>query len=869
MEIIDIRVLRGPNYWSNYWTNLIVLKVDLKKYELLPSNLIPGFIENLTQLLPSLEEHYCSLGVRGGFIQRLKEGTWLGHIAEHIAIELQCLAGMDSRYGRTRATSAVGIYDIVFSYEIEEAGIYAAKTAVKIVNSLANSILYPSIQPDIEKLKKIKKLLGLGISAQAILNEAKVRKIPYSFLENSLILLGHGRYQKIISSALSSETSFLGVDIASDKVQTKNILTDGFIPAPNGKLVRDLKGMMRAVTELGYPLVIKPLDANHGRGVTTNITCQEKAIAAYKIARKISSHIIVERFIVGHDYRFLVVNYKLIAVAQRLPAMIVGDGNSTIQLLIDKINQDSNRGNGHENFLSTIEVDASTLLILKENNLTTESILPKDQKLSLKCTSNLSSGGTAKDVTGNVHPYNIFLAERIARLMNLNICGIDVIAERIDLPLTEKTGAVLEVNAEPGLRMHLQNTDSQNNNVAKNIVDMLFPLNNGRIPLVAVTGTNGKTTTVRLIAYLAGRAGYKVGFTTTDGIYIDGHQIYAGDCSGPKSASTILRDPLVEFAVLECARGGILRSGLGFDHCHISVITNISEDHLGLEGIEKIQQLITLKSVVAHSTVKDGYAILNADDSYVYSLKDKLHANIALFSMHSNNAHVKMHCDKNGLAAYMDDYNRLIVHIENKDIIVGNIVDFPITYGGYARVMIQNLLPAILAGVISGFKIENIIDWLKNLYLTPEKFPGRMNLFDLNGLKILVDYAHNCGAFLGLKDFIQKIICKKRIGIVGSPGDRRPIDIIKLGHSIAEIMDEVIIRHDKDGRGKTNEEITALLIKGMQNRNPEVKISVISDEQAALEHTIERCNPNDFILHLPENPTRAISYLTNLNKKEL
>lgn len=699
--------------------------------------------------------------------------------------------------------------------------------------------------------------------------EAKSRDIPQLYLKNeNLFLLGQGCRQQLISASLTGQTSCLGVDNASNKDQTKNILAAAFIPVPQGKVVDSMRKLNRAIDELGYPLVIKPLDSNHGRGITTYISTAEKASIAYQAAKKFSNSVIVEHFIKGDDYRFLVVNYKLAAVAKRIPAAVTGDGMSTIKELIELANQDSRRGHNHDNFLTIIEVDETALSLLKEANLSLDSVLPKAKTIFLKYAANLSSGGTAVDVTETVHPKIIFLMERIARLMNLDICGIDVIAERIDIPLTEENGAVIEVNAAPGLRMHLLPSEGKSRNVAKNIIDMLFPEGRrSRIPIVAVTGTNGKTTVVRLIAQLAGQAGHTVGYSTTDGIYIDKDLIFRGDCSGPQGAQTVLRDPLIDFAVLECARGGILRSGLGFDKCNVSILTNISPDHLGMHGINTLEQLVRVKSVVLRSTADDGYAILNADDELVFSLKEDLYCNIALFSVHSDNPRIREHIEEGGTAIYIEDNEIIINHSDNK-IIFGNIIDFPLTFLGAAKNMVKNLLPAILAGVLSGFKCEDIYQLLKNLRTTAELFPGRMNLFHIHDFEILVDYGHNIGALTELKEFLNKVNCNRKIGIFGAPGDRRPEDIINLGVCCGEMLDEIIIRQDKDGRGKSSEEIASLLIEGIKSAGSQIKISLISDEQEALDYAMQQAKANDLILYFPEDIFKAIHYLNSLTRSQ-
>ena len=870
MEILTTKILNGPNYWSNSRKKLIVLKIDLKEFEEIPTNLITGFPELLIKLIPSLFSHHCSLGHEGGFLERLHEGTWLGHVIEHVALELQYLAGMDCGFGRTRSTHTKGIYNVVFSYELAEAGIYAGKIALEIVESLIQSKSYLVLNEDISHLKKIVYDNKYGVSTQAIILEAEKRHIPYRNLNNSsLIVFGQGCNQKLIDATIGHQTSCIGVDIASDKSLTKKILHTAFIPVPKGFVIKSLQDLGEALEKMSFPLAIKPLDSNQGKGITTNIQTIEKAIESFRIAQNYSDMVIVEDYIEGSDYRFLIVDYKLVAIAQCIPANITGDGFSSIKNLIDKENKNPKRGEDHENYLTKIKINSALISILKDSGLTLDSVLPAGQRAYLKYTANISTGGVPIDVTDSVHPHNVLLAERIARLIHLDICGIDIIAQDISVPIEQNHGAILEVNASPGIRMHLDPVEGKHRNVAKNVMDSLYPANvDFNIPIIAVTGTNGKTTTVRLIAHLAYRAGYKTGFTTTDGIYIHNQKIFNGDCSGPASTKAVLGDPLVEFAVLECARGGILHAGLGFDECDISILLNISDDHLGLDGIDTLDELLRVKSVVPLSTKKNGVAILNADDDLIYSLMPDLNCKIALFSIHNNNSRVIQHCSKGGLAAFIEN-DFIIISEGNKRNIFLKISNIPLTQSGIACSMLQNILPSILAGILSHFKLEIIANSLLNLLPSAENFPGRMNLFDFKKFRILIDYAHNIDAYLHLKTYMDNIQCKKKIGIIGVPGDRRAEDIKNLGFHAAQMFDEIIIRHDEDGRGRTNDEITHLLIEGAQRYNSTIPITVISNEFEAINQTIETAIVGTFIVCCVEDVFGIIKILEDLKLKKI
>ncbi|WP_419418593.1 cyanophycin synthetase [Legionella sp. D16C41] len=861
MKIISTRVLSGPNYWSNYRHNLIEVRLDLEDYEHFPSNTLTGFNDRLKNLIPSLYGHYCSPGIEGGFFIRLDDGTWLGHIMEHIALELQNLAGMDCGFGRTYGTDMLGVYDVIFTYEIEKAGLYAATAAFNIIKCLAEGKDYLTLEQDIAELKDIAIHEKTGPSTEAILKEAKKRKIPITrFKDTSLITLGYGKYQKRVWATISSQTSSIAVDIAAHKDMTKQLLAASAIPVPEGITINSLDELDDAIDYLEFPLVIKPLNGNHGRGIITNIQTKEKAILAFNLAQKISRQIIVEQFIEGNDYRFLVINYKLVAVAKRTPAKIVGDGTKTIQQLIDEVNEDPKRGLAHENCLTAIKIDEETHSILAEYNLTLHNILKSGEELYLKCTANLSSGGTATNVTQQVHPDNIALAERIARIIQLDVCGIDIVCKNIRHPITKQRGAVIEVNASPGFRMHVAPNEGEPINVGAPFIDMLYPPGKpSRVPLVAVTGTNGKTTVVRLIALFAKHANHCVGFTTTEGIYLNNELVYRGDCSGPLSARTVLMEPLVDFAVLECARGGIIRSGLGFDQCDISIITNITADHLGIDGIDTIEKLVDVKSVVVRSTHKEGYAILNAEDELVYNLKNDIDCNIALFAL-TENERIKAHCQAGGLAAFVEDEMIVVCRGREKQAII-KVKDIPLTFKGTATFMVYNILPAVLVGTIRGFSFKSMAQSLQNFQPTVENTPGRMNLFNLDEYQVMIDYAHNEDAYIQLKKFLDSMNYSKKVGIIAASGDRREEDIQKLGYYAALMFDEIIIRHNKNGRGRTNQELTDFITQGIKSANPSAKVKVISEEFEALNYAMSHAEKNSLIYCSVDNVFDSVEFM--------
>jgi cyanophycin synthetase len=868
MQIIELKVLRGPNYWSTYRKQLIQMKLDIGAYEQRPTNEINGFAERLQSHLPSLYDHECSEKKPGGFLERVKEGTWLGHVIEHVALELQTLAGMNCGYGRTRSVGPKGVYHIVFAYEVEKAGLYAANAAVRMVKALADDDHY-NCQKDINELIAINRRYGLGPSAKAILEAARKKNIPYRRLDNdSLILLGHGKNQKLIRSTIAGSTSALGVDFARDKYETKQLLEKESIPVPRGVTFSQLDSLDEIIQKVGWPMVIKPLDGNHGRGVTTNIRSREEAENAFHFAKQVSKYLIAEKYMEGFDYRLLLVNYKLVAVAKRIPAMVMGDGRSTIEELINRTNQDPARGEGHENILTAIKIDEPTKIILAKRNLSLHTILPEGQALYLKNTANISTGGTAVDVTAIVHPQTIFLAERIARLLNLDICGIDIIAKDIENPLSIDNGAVLEVNACPGLRMHLSPTEGVAQPVSEAIIDMLFPENSySRIPIVAITGTNGKTTTTRLLSHIMKVAGHTVGFTSTDGVYINGNMVEQGDCSGPGSAQKVLRDPMVDFAVLECARGGIIRAGLGFDQCSTSIITSITDDHLGLDDINSVKELAKVKSVVVQSTMDDGYAILNADDEIVYGLAGGLDCQIALFSINKDNKHIRAHIQKGGLAAVLED-EYITIYRNKTETRLMKAVEIPLSFEGKALLMIKNILAAVLAAVVNHTDMNVIKSALKTFVPSPEQTPGRMNIFEFRHFKIMLDYAHNRDGLVHLKGFLDQVPASVKVGIITSPGDRREEDIINVGRSAAEIFDEIIIRHDDDTRGRSQEQISKLIKEGIKSVNACIPVKVVSGEIESIQYAMDMARENSFIVACVDKVQACLTHVTRAKEFE-
>ena len=863
MRILKTQTLRGPNYWSIRRNKLIQLLLDLEELTERPSNELLGFYEGLSRVLPSLIEHHCSRGYRGGFFERVQEGTLMGHIVEHVALELQELAGMPVGFGRTRESSTPGVFNVVFEYVEEQAGRYAGRAAVRLCKSIVETGTYPAheLEQDLTDLKELRSNTALGPSTETIIKEAEARKIPWTWLSaRAMLQLGYGANQKRIQATISDNTSILGVELACDKEGTKTILENSGVPVPKGTVIEYLDELEQAIADIGgYPIVIKPLDGNHGRGITININDYAEAEAAYDLASKASKSrsVIVERYYKGNDHRVLVIDHKVVAVAERVPAHVIGNGKSTIKELIEQTNKDPKRGNGHDNVLTKIVIDRTSQTVLEKQGYDLDSVLLPGKTAYLRATANLSTGGVAIDRTDEIHPENLWLAQRVAKIIGLDIAGIDIVTSDISKPIRETGGVIVEVNAAPGFRMHAAPSEGLPRNVGASVLEMLFPnRSSSTIPIIAITGTNGKTTTTRLTAHIYRQTGKIVGFTATDGIYIQEYLVEKGDNTGPYSAGAILRDPTVEVAVLETARGGILRSGLAFESCDIGVVLNVAADHLGLGGIETIEQMARVKGVVAETVRPGGYAVLNADDPLVAEMAEKVNCKVAYFSMNPDNPIIVEHTRRNGLAAiYKDGYLSVL---EGKwTLRIEKAINIPMTMGGMAPFMIANALASCLATFAQGVDIEDIRRGVRTFKVSTEQIPGRMNLFDLGEYHALVDYAHNPHGYEAVGGFVKNWQ-GKRIGVVGGPGDRRDEDLVLLGNISAEIFDRIIIKEDEDPRGRKPGEVADLISKGICQKNPGIQYEIILQETEAIETALDRARANDLVVVFPDKIDRAI-----------
>jgi cyanophycin synthetase len=864
MKLLKVQTLRGPNYWSIRRQKLIVMRLDLEELADRPSNTISGFYEGLVEALPSLIEHFCSPGCRGGFLSRVREGTMMGHIIEHVALELQELAGMTVGFGRTRETAQAGTYQVVFEYLDEQAGRYAGRAAVRLCQSIIDKGHYPQeeLEQDLKDLQMLWADASLGPSTEALVREAEARGIPWFQLgARAMIQLGYGAYQKRLQATLSDRTGILAVELACDKEGTKRILRDAGVPVPRGTVIGYLDELEDAIEAVGgYPIVIKPLDGNHGRGITIDINSWEAAEGAYDAAREVSRQVIVERYYRGRDHRILVVNGRVVAVAERVPAHIKGDGRLTIQELIDQTNQDPRRGEGHDNVLTKISLDRTSYQLLEKQGYTLNTVLPAGEICYLRATANLSTGGTAVDRTDDIHPENIWLAQRVAKIIGLDIAGIDVVTPDITRPLREVDGVIVEVNAAPGFRMHVSPSEGIPRNVAEPVLNMLFPPGSPvRVPIIAITGTNGKTTTTRLIAHIFKQTGQVVGYTTTDGTYIGEYLVEPGDNTGPQSAQLILQDPTVEVAVLESARGGILRSGLAFNLCDIGVVLNVAADHLGLGDINSIEQMAQVKSVVAETVMPNGYAVLNADDPLVSEMAARVKGQIAYFSMNPDNPLIRTHTQQGGLAAVHEN-GYLSILKGDWTLRIDQAENVPLTLAGRAPFMIANALAASLAAFAQGVRIEDIRAALATFTASTQQTPGRMNLVNLGRFHALVDYAHNPHSYEALAGFVANWP-GERIGVVGGPGDRRDEDFITLGKLSAQMFDRIIIKEDDDNRGRTRGDAARLISQGIESAKPNARYETILDETTAINTALDAASLNGLVVILPESVNRAIALI--------
>lgn len=866
IEVRSTTVYRGPNVWARM--PVILMVVDIGELEDRPTNKIPGFYERLTELLPSLYDHGCSLGRPGGFLQRMREGTWMGHVLEHVALELQNLAGAEVTRGKTRGAHERGVYNVVYEYKQEDVGLAAGRLGVRLLNHL----IYDTepgfnFQQALEDtVIRLAEQVAYGPSTGAIVAEAERREIPVIRLDprRSLVQLGHGCYQKRIWATVTSQTSNIAVDIASNKELTNRLLQEVGIPVPRSLTVRTADEAVRAANRIGYPVVIKPLDGNHGRGVCLDLKTDDEVHQMFPVARDESRSglVVVETYITGRDYRILVINNQVVAVAERVPAHVVGDGIHTVRELVDITNADPRRGVGHERVLTRITIDTQTMETLERQGIGLDDIPPEGQIVWLKQTGNMSTGGTSIDRTDDIHPDNAELARQAAMVVGLDIAGIDFIAPDISASVRQTGGAIVEVNAGPGFRMHTHPTEGHPRHVGRAVIDMLFPPGTPtRVPIVAVTGTNGKTTTVRMIAHIMKTAGKRVGMTTTDGIYIDGTQIMAGDMSGPTSAQMVLKNPTINFAVLETARGGILRSGLGFDRADVAVVTNVSADHLGLGGVETVAELARVKSVVPQSVFRDGTSVLNADNEWTVGMANIARGEIIYFSMDENNPVIREHVRNRGRAVVLrptpqGEMIMIIEHRRETSLILASHI--PATFDGRLRVNIENAMAATAAALGQDVQLDYIRHALRTFTASFYQTPGRFNMLEVQGKRILMDYCHNVPGLEAMIDFVKRLAPQRTLAVITMPGDRRDEDIRAFGCLAGKHFDELIIREDTNTRGRPRGAIAALLRDAAIEAGMDpASISIVLDELQSVREAIERADRDELVILLVDKPAKV------------
>lgn len=872
IRLEDVRLYEGPNIYA--YQPVVRGTLTIGRWDDIPSNTIPGFVDGLLSLLPGLLEHTCSRGYEGGFVERLREGTYLAHIIEHVSIELQYRLGFNVGYGKTRGTGRPGCYHVIVTAESVAAGKEALNSAVDIVKRLLppgndRSQLESLLQENLRRIRRVARRYDLGPSTRAIVEAALAKGIPVLRLGThaSLVQLGYGCHQKRVQATVTAQTSAIGVDIASDKWLTKRLLQDLRIPVPEGRIAEDEDEAVEEAKRLGTPVAVKPFNANHGRGVSLGLIDEMEIRTAFRLAKIYSQEILVEQQVHGNDYRLLVVDGKMVAASLRHPAQVVGDGVLTVRQLVEKENGSPLRGDDHELPLTKIPIDPVTVMVLARQGLTLDSVPAAGRIVLLRESGNLSTGGTAEDVTDLVHPANSEVASRAVRALGLDVAGVDVVAKDIGIPLELQGGAIIEVNASPGLRMHLFPTRGQRREVAKAIVDMLFPGDTpSRIPIVSITGSNGKTTTTRLIGHILRAAGLRVGMTTSDGIYIGEDKVISGDTTGPWSAQTVLRDPSVEAAVLEVARGGLIEGGLGYDLSRVGVVLNVTGDHVGQHGVRNLEDLAHVKSLVVECIQPGGVAILNAEDPLVSAMAGKVRRGVKVvyFARNQNHPVLTAHLAAGGEACFID--GRQIAWAAGERMTrVAAVRDVPITFGGLARHNVENVLAATSAAIVLGIPRAVIRRALLRFAATPEQNPGRLNILEAGGIRVVIDYAHNAAGLAAAGELLRRLTAQERargrllVGIIASPGDRRDEDIRALGEVAGRVFDRIYIKEDSDRRGRAVGEVAKLLAAGVSATSfPAGRMITVLDEAEAVRRALADAGAGDTVAIFYEKYERVV-----------
>lgn len=884
MKILSRNIYVGPNIYANF--PVLRYQIDLGELEHWPSaKLGPSFIDGLIKAIPTLQSHGCSYREEGGFIRRLREdeGTWMGHIWEHVALELQTLAGSSVGFGRTRSLDEPGCYNVVFQYKQQDVGLEAGALGMRLLTHLlpekVQKLIDADIDPKFDFTEELNSFVRMaqhkefGPSTASLVDAAVKRDIPWLRLNNySLVQFGHGRYQKRIQATITSETKHIAVEISCDKEDTHNLLNDLGLPVPQQIMVYGEQQAARAAQKIGYPVVVKPLNANHGRGVSINLENDADVITAFHEAKKhgTSKAVLVESFLTGFDHRMLVVNNELVAVAKRVPGHVIGDGVNSVEKLIEIVNQDPRRGIGHEKVLTRLELDSQAERLMTEAGYSKETVLQKGQIFYLRSTANLSTGGTAIDVTDSVHPDNREMAIRAIKAIGLDIGGVDFLTEDIGKSYKEIGGGICECNAAPGFRMHVAPSEGKPRDVSGKVMDMLFPPGSqSRIPIAGITGTNGKTTTSRMLASIMKSSGYTTGMTSTDGVYIDGHLTVKGDMTGPTSAQIVLRDPSVDFAVMETARGGILKRGLGYSECDVGACLNISADHLGQRGIDTLEQLAQIKRVVVE--VAKECVVLNADDRYCLEMADFCDAKrICYVTSDPGHGLVREHIRSGGMAVVLErGINGDMITIYDKGAHIPLLWThlIPATIEGKAMHNVQNAMFATAMAYAFDTSLENIRQGLRIFNTSFYQAPGRLNIYDEHPFKVILDYAHNPAAIKTITDLALRLdVSGKRRLVIAMPGDRRDEDIIEAAKITADGFDYFVCKADDDRRRRGHDEVPQLLKSTyLKHGVNESNIQVIPSEKDAVEQALNDCQKGDLLIILGDNITRCWKQIVHFN----
>jgi cyanophycin synthetase len=877
MRILDRSVYVGPSLYARF--PVIRLELDLGELEAWPTGKLgPAYVDGLAAALPGLAEHGCSYRVPGGFLRRMREdeGTWLGHVLEHVAIELQNVAGEEVTFGKTRSAGRPGVYTVVYEYAQRDEGVAAGELALRLLCSLLPAALQPAGSvpegwnwPDArDDFIRFAQRRALGPSTASLVRAAESRGIPWLRLnDQSLVQLGHGRYQQRIQATISGRTPHIAVELASDKEETNKILASLGLPVPRQELVQNEGQAVRAARRIGYPVVTKPYNGNHGRGISIRLTTDAEVEHGFKVAREHSRSVIVETFLEGDDHRLLVVNGELVAATRRTPGHVVGDGEHTVAQLIDIVNQDPRRGVGHEKVLTRLELDEQAAKMLDRAGLTADSVPEKGHVVYLRSTANLSTGGTATDVTDIIHPDNRDMAVRAIRAIGLDVGGVDFLSPNIAESYRTIGGGICEVNAAPGFRMHVAPSEGTPRDVAGPVIDMLFPPGApSRVPIAAVTGTNGKTTTSRMLAHITKMAGYTPGLTTTDGVYIDGQRTVQGDMTGPVSAQMVLADPQIDIAVLETARGGLLRAGMGVQEVNVGAVLNVQSDHLGLKGIDTLEQLAEIKRVVVE--VATDCAVLNADDPLVIRMSGYTEAkNICYVTMNPQHALVREHIRAGGRACALEaGVNGQMITLYDRGSHIPLVWThlIPATLEGRATHNVQNAMFAAAMAFSLGIKLDAIRQGLRTFDTTFFQAPGRMNVFNEHPFKVLFDYGHNAHAVGVMADLAQRLdVTGRRIIVLAGPGDRRDEDLQAIAQAVAGRFDHYICRRDDNLRDRDGDEVPLIMSRTLESTGvPRSAISIIPDEQEAIDAALRMGEAGDLLLIFADALTRSWKQIT-------